>query len=301
LQLINLLESVLGISKVLKKGEHSFYCPFCNHYKKKLQVNVISQKWRCWVCDKKGGGVFSLFRLLNVSREKMKKLDDFKNDYIGKKSYKQKKDVVQLPDEFKPLWKLSNTPEYRNALHYLKGRGVDIIDIRRYNIGYCETGDYSGMIIIPSYDLYGSLNFFTGRSYYQDSYMKHKNPPVSKDVIGFENMINWRVPITIVEGAFDAITVRMNCIPLYGKVMLGNLKKMLLLKGVKEVNLALDPDALHNTLETAKYFMNEGIKVMVIPLKEKDPSDMGRGEFLNLVRMTNPLDLSSLVQLKFMI
>ena len=74
--------------------------------------------------------------------------------------------------------------------------------------------------------------------------MKHKNPPVTKDIIGFENMINWNIPITIVEGAFDSITVRRNCIPLYGKVIMNNLKKMILQKGVKEVNLALDPDAI---------------------------------------------------------
>ena len=299
MQLINLLESVMGISKVLKKGEHAFYCPFCNHYKKKLQVNIISQMWRCWVCDKKGRSVFSLFKLLNVSNDKMKKLDEHKNDYIGKKEYKQKKDILQLPNEFKPLWKPSKTPEYRNALHYLKGRGIDTIDIRRYNIGYCESGDYGGMVIIPSYDLYGSLNFFTGRSYYQDSYMKHKNPPVTKDIIGFENMINWNIPITIVEGAFDAITVRRNCIPLYGKVIMNNLKKMILQKGVKEVNLALDPDAIKNTLQTAEYLMNEGVDVVVVPLKEQDPNDMGRNDFYNLVRNTNQLDLSSLVKLKF--
>ena len=199
------------------------------------------------------------------------------------------------------MWKLSNTPEYRNALHYLKGRGIDTIDIRRYNIGYCESGDYGGMVIIPSYDLYGSLNFFTGRSYYEDSYMKHKNPPVTKDIIGFENMINWNIPITIVEGAFDAITVRRNCIPLYGKVIMNNLKKMILQKGVKEVNLALDPDAIKNTLQTAEYLMNEGVNVVVVPLKEQDPNDMGRNDFYNLVRNTNQLDLSSLVKLKFSI
>ena len=131
--------------------------------------------------------------------------------------------------------------------------------------------------------------------------MKHKNPPVTKDIIGFENMINWKLPITIVEGAFDAITVRRNCIPLYGKVIMNNLKKMILQKGVKEINLALDPDAIKNTLQTAEYLMNEGVDVVVVPLKEQDPNDMGRNDFYNLVRNTNQLDLSSLVKLKFSI
>ena len=82
---------------------------------------------------------------------------------------------------------------------------------------------------------------------------------------------------------------------------MNNLKKMILQKGVKEINLALDPDAIKNTLQTAEYLMNEGVDVVVVPLKEQDPNDMGRNDFYNLVRNTNQLDLSSLVKLKFSI
>ncbi len=41
------------------------------------------------------------------------------------------------------------------------------------------------------------------------------------------------------------------------------------------------------------------LNVIVVPLKEQDPNDMGRNDFYNLVRNTNQLDLSSLVKLKF--
>ena len=54
-------------------------------------------------------------------------------------------------------------------------------------------------------------------------------------------------------------------------------------------------------LQTAEYLMNEGVNVVVVPLKEQDPNDMGRNDFYNLVRNTNQLDLSSLVKLKFSI
>jgi hypothetical protein len=47
----------------------------------------------------------------------------------------------------------------------LKSRGITKNDIEKYNIGYCETGRYAKMIIIPSYDENGQLNYFTGRSF----------------------------------------------------------------------------------------------------------------------------------------
>ena len=38
-ELVKLLEKVLYPSYEMKGGEHAFHCPFCNHHKKKLQVN----------------------------------------------------------------------------------------------------------------------------------------------------------------------------------------------------------------------------------------------------------------------
>ena len=39
-----LLESVLGKSKSARGGDEAvFYCPSCNHHKKKLTFNLLSQ------------------------------------------------------------------------------------------------------------------------------------------------------------------------------------------------------------------------------------------------------------------
>ena len=88
-------------------------------------------------------------------------------------------------------------------------RGLRPEDIVKYNIGYCETGEYEDKIIIPSYDDDGKLNFFVGRSFYQSKY-KHKNPKVSKDIVGFDLLVNWDIPLVLCEGAFDAIAIRRN-------------------------------------------------------------------------------------------
>ena len=45
--LLRALRSQLGdCIEHKKEGEYSFHCPFCNHYKKKLQVNLEKNKWR---------------------------------------------------------------------------------------------------------------------------------------------------------------------------------------------------------------------------------------------------------------
>ena len=52
--------------------------------------------------------------------------------------------------------------------------------LTKYNLGYCEYGNYKNMIIIPSYDENGKLNYFTGRSFEKDPYRKYRNPEVIK-------------------------------------------------------------------------------------------------------------------------
>ena len=46
--LLELLEQVFGNGYKLKNGEIAFHCKFCNHHKKKLQINLENQKWHCW-------------------------------------------------------------------------------------------------------------------------------------------------------------------------------------------------------------------------------------------------------------
>jgi hypothetical protein len=71
----------------------------------------------------------------------------------------------------------------------------------------------------------GQLNYFVSRAFYQADWQKHKNPRVSKDIIGFEMMINWNEPVVLCEGAFDAIAIKRNALPLFGKIIQLALKK----------------------------------------------------------------------------
>jgi len=249
------------------------------------------------VCNAKGRKLYTLFKKVGATITQLKDLATQTDSYIP---ITDKADEhVSLPAEFQLILNGNKTnPEFRNALMYLKNRGITREDIVRYGIGYCETGPYSKMLIIPSYDKDGKLNFFTGRSYYKDSTFKHKNPKVSKDIIGFELFINWQEPITIVEGVFDAMAVKRNAIPLFGKIILDNLKKQVIEHNVKDIYIALDTDARKKALDICQYFIDNGINVYLIELGDKDPSDLGYSNMVNKQELTSYITGSGLMMQK---
>ena len=305
-QLLSLLESILGKAKKTSGDNYAFWSPFVNHHKPKLEINIklnsnADNPWHCWISDEKGKSIRSLFRKLKVSKE----VWDAHNS-IFKRKYRYKTDstteqskVVQLPSEYIPLWKASTSVIRKHAISYLNRRGVTPAEVLKYQMGYCEEGIYKHKIIVPSYDENGMLNYFVGRSFY-DSTFKHKNPDVSKDVVGFEMFVNWDLPIVICEGVFDAIAVRMNSIPLFGKSPQSELQKKIMSKGVKSVYLALDSDAFKNSLRFAESLMNNGVNVHIVELKDSDPSDMGFNNINEKIKNTKLLSLRKLMEYKLL-
>lgn len=292
------MHSHLGKSTPHKNGERSFSCPFCNHYKKKLQVNVVSQKWHCWVCNAKGQAIGSLLRKSNAPSHVFPKIKEIYGNAGPITTNTTTTVLASLPEAYKPLYVKSNSPDYRNALHYaVKTRGLTAIDILKYQVGYCESGPYAGMLIVPSYDEDGQLNYYVGRSFY-DTTVKHKNPPISKDVIGFESHINWNEPITIVEGAFDAIATKRNVIPLFGKKILPKLRAKILHNKVPRINLALDPDAYKDSLAEIEYFLNNGMDVRYVELNTKDPNETGYPRMIDAIGVANQITFFDLIQYK---
>jgi DNA primase len=232
--ILTLLSDLLGSYKSFQTGEHYFTCPFCHNAKKKFAFNEHNLKWHCWHCDAKGGHVIWLLKQLNVSKSDLAKFKDVLTD-VDITQYKNTTATssLLLPPEYKPLWQVDTNFNYLNALSYLKKRGIRAEDVMRYRMGYCESGVYKNRIIIPSYNSSNTLNYFIARSFYNDP-MRFMNPPVTKNIICFENMINWNLPIVLCEGVFDAITLRRNAIPLLGKTLPKNLHLALIEKKVQE-------------------------------------------------------------------
>lgn len=293
------LENILGHSTPSSSGERLFHCPFCHHRKPKLSINFGRRygMWKCWVCDQAGRKISTLlYRLGYSGKEIAQILDGYQEPQVEEEEDTER--VLRLPPEYEPLWVPNRTSyEYKNALRYLKRRGVRKTDILRYRMGYAEDGKYRNRIIIPSYDRDNQLNYFVARAYYDNKY-PYFNPAASKNVILFENLINWSMPITLVEGIFDAIAVRRNSIPLFGKLMSDRLKQQIIEERPPGVYVMLDPDASREAHEIEYYLKNININVSMVNAMTGDPADMGFEQSNELIKCAKPASFTDLIQSK---
>jgi DNA primase len=301
--LVSTLNSVLGVGKSTSKGNYAYHCPFCNHHKPKLEINLNEtsngeNKWHCWVCDKRGKSIIKLLQLIGAPKDKILEAKTITKYTSGKIEIKEVDKKVELPEEFISLSLPDTNIEYKHAINYLKRRQITLDDILKYNIGYCINGKYSNCIIIPSYDKDGNLNYFTARNFDKNSSIKYKNPDVSRDIIPFELFINWNLPIIICEGPFDALAIKRNVIPLLGKNIQKSLKKKLVKSEVRKIYIALDKDAIKQALSFCEELINEGKEVYLVEMADKDPSDMGFENFTNLIQTVQPLTFSDLFEKK---
>ena len=296
--LLGSIENVLGKSQKRARDNYAFHCPFCNHRKPKLEINMVTNEegknfWECWVCKSRGQSIYSLVKQLKLPKSEAQEVLKYVKKGI-KYEYKND-DVVELPKEFQSLVTASNTSIIANKIRkYLNERGLSHNDFIKYNIGYTTTGDYGGRIIIPSYSESNRLNYFVGRTY-EGAYFKYKNPEASKDIVFFENLINWDQPIILCEGAFDAMSIRRNAVPILGKSLSPALWKRLLTGKLTDIYIALDTDAQVQALEIAEKLIAAGFRVFLIELLGKDPSEMGFKQFTELVQNATELDFSKIM------
>jgi len=303
--LLNVLNKTLGPSKKTSRNNYSFKCPNgCHPHKNKLEINLNTHQYQCWICGSskegiKGKNLIKLFKQVKASPEALLELRS-----IVKTETADREEIVteklSLPKEFQSLLNISKSNIVgRHALAYLKSRNITEEDILKYNIGYCESGPYRNMVVIPSYDADGRLNYFTGRSFEKEAKVKYKNPTISRDIIPFELFINWDIPFILCEGPFDAIAIKRNVIPLLGKNIQTKLMKKIVMSSVDKIYIALDRDAQKQALSFCEQLMNEGKEVYLVDMQDKDPSEMGFKNFINLISETYPLTFSGLLEKKF--
>jgi DNA primase len=302
--LLTLVNSVLGASKPTARNNYAYNCPKCNHAKPKLEVNLDEnsphyQYFACWACGFKGRNLYSLFKHANTTPENLSKVKALISSPGKFIKNAQTVNTVVLPEEYISLASSDPTDIIaRHALVYLKKRNINQHDIIKYNIGYCSKGLYANMIIIPTYDNKGNLNYFTARSFETNPSVKYRNPSISRDIIPNEHLINWNIPIVLCEGLFDAIAIKRNAIPLLGKNIQSNLMKRIVTSTIDKIYIALDKDAIKQSLKFCEMLINEGKEVYLVELASKDPSELGFRNFTKLIQNTIPLTYYSLMEKK---
>ena len=302
-RMYSILIAFLGEAKGGFDGEHTqlqFGCPHCaeKHGDRELQKYNLECNFfvfHCWKCaseddDEMHGSVFKLIKLygneqlykdykecvVSLKESKLYNLD-FANDF---KVDLSQIDEVKLPNGFRPFKEDRFYPP--QAMEYIQKRGITWDIIHEYNLGFTTyTEDdkiASNRIIIPSYNKFGELNYWTGRDFTNNpKRQRYYNPKTErKSLIFNEEKIQWDADINIVEGPFDHLVVP-NSIPLLGKALNKDYKLFweLLTKANANINIFLDGDAYNTVIETYKA-LNHGRlynKIRYVPIKkENDPS-----------------------------
>ncbi len=307
-KLLRILISFLGEPKgdMSDNYQLQFSCPRCIEHKGdgekskyNLEVNLQRSVFNCWSCssmdDDMHGSIFKLIRMYGNA----KLLEEYRNTLMEMKSselYKIKfnendfalekeqaiAEGLYLPDNYHKIQENKAIPN--KVIEYLKKRNIGFDIINKFDIGFTTYDEnnkqLSSRIIIPSYNEYNELNYWTGRDFTNLSYrQKYFNPKVErKDIIFNENKVCWDADITLVEGPFDHIVVP-NSIPLLGKKITPKFKiyESLMTRCNANVNIFLDGDAFEAVKEIYS-LLNHGKlynRIRFIPVSvELDPSEI---------------------------
>jgi DNA primase len=288
-----ILKQVLDYA-YMSRDEHLFFCPFCKHHNPKLSVNVKKNCFKCWVCDVRGKDNYYLvkrFGMFDAQQEWLKitnqtDIRDFEVMFSGSYQQEKVKQKIDLPEEYKPLSSCSKFLYSKRPLNYLRSRGLDYKKMFEWKIGFCDKGKYKNRIIIPSFDSEGDVNYFISRSY-DGSNRKYKNPPVSKDIIFNDLLIDWSRPVVLVEGVFDA-RHELNMIPVLGSTLSesSELFQKIVEKEVP-VYIAFDHDALDKEMKLVRNLLRYGIEVkkMTLP-RDKDLGEITKKEYFEIKKMS---------------
>jgi len=286
---LEILKSILG-QYYCSSEEYVFFCPRCEHHKKKLSINLDKNVFKCWICDWRGKNIYRVVRRYGTYDQKQTwKSFDSTVDVVSFSSklfespvlnHKQK---ISLPDEFKSLANKSMPKSAYYPINYLESRGIGKSDIIRWKIGYCEEGEYAGRIIIPSFDEDGDVNYFIARSYDRE-WPRYKNPiGVRKDIIFNDLFLDFHEDLVIVEGVFDAIVAGPNAVPLLGSTL--NEHHPLLEKIIENdtpIYIGIDADAKKKELKIINFLLKNDIEVRRIDIGPySDVGQMKRDIFLD--------------------
>jgi DNA primase len=290
--LIDLILTIFGEPKNINEysGQISVDCPVCSYDikclsktdgKGNLEINYQNHIFKCWVCSETHDTHGHLGKLIDKygSKKDKKTYKLIRPDKFEKKEKVFKE--LELPKEYKKFEEIHplHIPR-KEAFNYLKKRGITQEIIDKYQIGICIEGEYSGRIIVPSFNKKGDLNFFVSRSWDPKSRLKYKNPEAAKDFLIFnESLVDFKKDIYIVEGVFDSFFLD-NSIALLGKYINDNMWEKLYTKAKKDIIICLDGDAyddakkLYDKLNGGALYNR--VKLVKLP-KDKDVCDL-RGD-----------------------
>lgn len=201
-------------------------CPFCgdsDYGNDNMSINLDGEGWRCWRDKQRHVGkspVALIQAFLGCSFEQARtiaKVDKSpETDLLGAVKLRLVSNVetkvakkLTMPPEFKSTWRKPSAQHFRN---YLKKRGIPLALVQKMGLRYCNSGQFSGRIIIPvTYN--NRLVSWTGRSIHKHAQLRYLSlseeecgTPINNYLLFHDQLLRCKAKILcLCEGPFDAL------------------------------------------------------------------------------------------------
>lgn len=267
----HIVERYIGFQHhIEQKTQHMYFCPLCNHKNPRLSVNYEKNMFRCWKCDWSGKSLVKILYDLSASYDDIVECKTILGESIEKQVI-GKGDIVSIvaknmfgnektnaPHIDQRKWETldNNKIHLKFAKNYLYQRGLSDFEIEFYGIQYDSE---SGRLIFPSKDFSGRINYYVERTIGDGGFYKIPKGFKKTDVVFNEYFVDFKAPIIITEGVFDAYNIGYNAVPLLGTRVHKKLINYIKAFNTPKVIFFLDNDAYSKMIDTVTYLMKMGI------------------------------------------
>lgn len=307
-----LLVSKLGNAYRSRHPEIRFDCPFCTSHgntpdtKGRLWINVDKQLFLCYRC-KTRGNLDRLFVLLGLGAAPV--LTDW-NRIL--ELLLETADVIPEDDDSDAPceYPCDVIPALENSLasRYLlapkgeivwksgKGRGLTHQQIIDYGIVVGAETPFKTRIFIPTYNNAGVVVYWVARDMTGEAKAKYINPERSRrsQIFNLHRAINYQYCI-ITEGVFSAIAAGDNAVATYGKMISSAQVYKLADAGFSRYYVALDNDAMEESIDLCRSLDSLGKEVWFVPLPTgQDPDSVS--DFTECLRSSRKFTIAEAIR-----
>ena len=265
-------------------------CPFCEERGEtpdtrfRLGVDVATGNANCFNCGWKRSrvAVIQLQQRLNLG------------EWVEKEEVTTRRHrPIRLPEDFVKLSDKDDDQWVTKARKYCLKRGITREQLRRYKIGFSQSGRYAYRIVIPIY-CEGKLKGIVSRALSPNQKPKYKNSVGDKAIFGLPSDKR-QARLVIVEGCFDCLAIARSVVAGCDVVAcLGHSltpRQVKLIEGYDDYIIWLDPDkaGVEGAIAMAEQLRVIGkVRVVMPKTNDADPDELSEKEIQRRIEKARP-------------